>query len=126
MGGIFVRIFNHSPTLPLSPSEFLSSLLSSILSSSSTDTTDFPILIEAVYNILSLQPSLIGQIGSEDQAKLQSVVSLVLDNIRSKVAWDDLRLLKHLIMVVRLLANSKSSPLLNFSADKVVTPLVKV
>jgi hypothetical protein len=126
VGGIFVRIFNQSPTLPLNPSDFLSHLLTSVLAEYPSVPETFPVLIEAIYNILSLQPSLISQAGSDDQAKLQSVVSLVLDNLRTRTTWDDLRLLKHFVMIIRLFANSKTSPLLSFNADKVVAPLVKV
>lgn len=124
VGGIFVRIFNQSPSLPSSPPDFLSNLLSTILDPDFSDK--FSVLIEAIYNIFSLQPSLIGQMGNDDQVNLQSVVSLILETLNTRSSWDDLRLLKHLIMTLRLLANSKTSPLLNLTADQVVTPLIKV
>lgn len=119
-----MRIFNQYPALPLNPPEFLSSLLDSILAEPASET--FPVLIEAVYNILSLQPSLLGQIEGEAQTKLQNVVSIILNDLQTRPSWEEFRLLKNMIMVIRLLANSKSSPLLSFSSDQVITPLVKV
>ena len=124
VGGIFVRVFNRSPSLPSNPSDFLSSLLTTILDPSSSD--NLSVLIEAIYNIFSLQPPLIGQLGTDEQAKLQSVVSLIFDTLNSRSSWDDHRFLKHLVMTLRLLANSKSSPLLSFTAEKAITPLIKV
>ena len=119
-----MRIFNQAPSLPSDPIDFLSHLLSTILDPSFSDK--FPVLTEAIYNIFSTQPALIGQIENDAHAKLQSVVSLILDQLNGRSSWDDLRPLKHLIMILKLLSTAKTSPLLNFTAEKAVTPLIKV
>ncbi len=90
----------------------------------------FPVLIEAIYNIFSLLPSIIGLLNSaEETSRLQNVVSILLDSLQTSNNSNDdttIRYLKHALMILRFLANTKSSPILAFGADKAVSPLVNV